>query len=61
MIPSGVLLLALGVLIMFAPAACRKMTPEQQRQAENALLIGCAVLLLVVTAAGVLGLRHTPL
>lgn len=61
MIPSGLLLVALAVLITLAPAACRRMTPQQLQRWQTGLSVGCAVLLLLVVAAGVQGLRHTPL
>lgn len=58
--PAGLVLLALGVMILLAPLASRPMTVAQQRRWQAGLGIGSAVLLLLVVAAGVYGLRNDP-
>lgn len=59
-VPAGLVLLALGVMILLAPLATRPMTQRQQARWQAGLGLGCAVLLLLVVAAGVYGLRSNP-
>lgn len=49
-VPAGLVLLALGIMILLAPAASRPMTPLQARRWTAGLGIGCITLILLLLA-----------
>lgn len=61
MLPSGLLLVALGALVFALPFASRPMTPLQRRRWAAALQVGCLAVLLLAVSVGVAGLIQEPL